>query len=225
MDPGSTAFTTEQVMRLTGITRRRLNYWIDHGLLKPDIDRGKGRGRVRLFSFPNLLEVRVAVWLRDKISLQLMRKVVDKLRERGLEAPLRSITFGVVEYAMKRGGLAYEVITQMADGRWESWEQPGQLIMELTVPIEEFAESLQMKVAEDRRKRRKVGEIEKRRGVLGSAPVIAGTRVPTRAIWSLHKAGYEVQEIVGTYPGLDVADVEAALRLEERRRARRSRSA
>jgi uncharacterized protein (DUF433 family) len=217
------AFTKEQALRLTGASPRRLSYWMKTGLLTPAIQRTKGTGKVkvRLFSFANLLELRVAVWLRDTVSLQLIRKIVDRLRERGLLNPLSSVRFGVIEYPLKSGSSTYEVVMQMDDGRWESWRQPGQLIMELTVPIQTLAESLEQKIESDRARRSKVGHVERRRGVMGSTPVVAGTRVPTRAIYDLHLAGYPAAKILESYPGISKADVEAAVRTEAARRRRK----
>jgi len=192
------AFTSDQALRLTGASRRRLSYWVDTGLIAPSIQRGEGRGRVRLFSFANLLELRTAVWLRDKVSLQLIRKIVERLR--------------------KDGRSFYDVVLQRADARWEEWQRPGQLIMELTVPIETFAAELDRKIAAERARRTKVGKVERRRGVLGSTTVIAGTRIPTRAVWDLHKAGYSNDAILRSYPGLSRADITAALAAESERR-------
>lgn len=212
------AFTSDQALRLTGASRRRLSYWVDTGLIAPSIQRGEGRGRVRLFSFANLLELRTAVWLRDKVSLQLIRKIVERLREQGLDRPLSSVTFGVIEYARKDGRSSYDVVLQRADARWEEWQRPGQLIMELTVPIETFAAELDRKIAAERARRTKVGKVERRRGVLGSTTVIAGTRIPTRAVWDLHEAGYSNDAILRSYPGLSRADITAALAAESERR-------
>lgn len=220
MERETAAFTSEQALRLTGASRRRLGYWVDTGLLTPDIQRGEGRGRVRLFSFANLLELRTALWLRDKVSLQLTRKIVRRLRQEGLDRPLGSVTFGVIAYERKRGGASYEVVLQRDDGKWEEWRRPGQLIIELTVPIKTFAESLDEKIVADRARRSKVGQVERRRGVMGSAPVIAGTRVPTRAVWDLHEAGYSTDAILRSYPGLSEADVAAALEAEAERRTK-----
>jgi uncharacterized protein (DUF433 family) len=218
LDREMAAFTSEQALRLTGASRRRLGYWVDTKLLTPDIQRGEGRGRVRLFSFGNLLELRTALWLRDKVSLQLIRKIVHRLRQQGFDRPLTSVTFGVIEYKRKQRGSAYDVVLQLEDGEWEEWERPGEIIMSLTVPIETFAESLDEKIAADRARRSKVGQVERRRGVMGSTPVVAGTRVPTRAVWDLHQAGYSSDAILRSYPGLSVADVEAALRAEAAKR-------
>jgi uncharacterized protein (DUF433 family) len=128
------------------------------------------------------------------------------------------VTFGVIEYRRKDGGSSYDVVLQRADGQWEEWRRPGQLIIKLTVPITTFAEELDQKIAADSARQTKVGKVERRRGVLGSTPVIAGTRIPTRAVWDLHEAGYSHKAILRSYPGLSQADVAAALTAEAKRR-------
>jgi uncharacterized protein (DUF433 family) len=47
--------------------------------------------------------------------------------------------------------------------------------------------------------------------ILGGNPVIAGTRIPVRAIKSFDKAGFTPTEIRDEYPGLTLADIDAAL--------------
>ena len=215
-------FTSDQVMRLTGVSRRKLDYWIRRGVITPEIDQAKGRGRVRLFSFPNLVELRVALWLRDVVSLQLIRKIVLKLREEGRKRPLAEVRVGLIEERDR--GKRREVVIMPESGKWESW-RTKQLVMEIMVPLKAFASELEDAAARDRARRRRVGRIEQRRGVLGSAPVLAGTRVPTRAIWSLHQAGYDDDRILENYPGLQRADVVAAIREERRRQRARSKSA
>src|ERR1017187_4694858 len=91
------AFTSEQVMRITGVSRRRLTYWLERGVVTAEVDAARGRGHVRLWSFGNLLEVRVALWLREKVSLQLLTKVVRKLCREGLTKPLADLRVAVVE--------------------------------------------------------------------------------------------------------------------------------
>ena len=213
------AFTTEQVLALTGVTRRKLAYWLDHEVVTADVDRARGRGHVRLFAFRNLLEVRVAVWLRDEVSLQLLRKIVQRFREQGVEKPLADLSFAVLESTV--GRQRREVVVQQPDGSWEHGES-GQKIMEITVPLRRFAAELETAIEKNWRRRRAVGKVERRRGVLGSTPVLAGTRVPTRAIWALHRAGYDIAQITENYPGLEAGDVQAALDEEQHRRHRDS---
>ncbi|MGH2732366.1 MAG: DUF433 domain-containing protein [Actinomycetota bacterium] len=104
------------------------------------------------------------------------------------------------------------------DGGWERWTGSGQLFMELTVPIRRLADEVRGDIDTDHKSRR-IGQIERRRGALGSTPVVAGTRVPTNSLWRLHEAGYSTQRILDNYPGLTEADVQAALDEEHRRRS------
>ena len=60
-----------------------------------------------------------------------------------------------------------------------------------------------------------IGRIEPRRDVLGSAPVIAGTRILVSSVRNFHEAGYSVDANIEEYPTLTPADVEAALRYDE----------
>jgi len=64
-----------------------------------------------------------------------------------------------------------------------------------------------------------VGQVERRRYTMGHEPIIAGTRIPTRAIWQLHQAGYSRKAIRTEFPRLTDRDIAAALEAEEHRRA------
>lgn len=216
VSPEQGVFTADQAIRLTRITRRQLDYWMRTDLIRADIASGTGRGSVRLFTFQNLIEIRAAAWLRHQLSLQLIRKIVGHLREER-DRPLAELQFAVIEKEGGRSGTQYrDVIVQRTDGAWEKWT--GQQMLKVRVPIRQFSDELTKAAAKERTKSRKVRHVETRRGALGSAPVLAGTRIPTAAVWRLHEAGYSTQRILENYPGLKPADVTAALKEERRRR-------
>lgn len=84
-------FNTRSVCRIVGVSARQVGYWVNTGLIRPSGQEGTGRGRVRLFSFLDLLEIRVAAGLRaEGVSLQKIRKAVQVLRTHApeLEKPL-----------------------------------------------------------------------------------------------------------------------------------------
>jgi DNA-binding transcriptional MerR regulator len=65
-------FTSQEVMALTGITPRQLQWWDERGVVKPERD-----GHRRLYSMNHLTEVAVICELRRKgFSLQGVRKVM-----------------------------------------------------------------------------------------------------------------------------------------------------
>lgn len=53
--------------------------------------------------------------------------------------------------------------------------------------------------------------IERKKGVCGGEPVIAGTRISVRLVAELEKAGYSVDEIITMYPHIRHAQVHDAL--------------
>ena len=70
-------FTSRDILRLTGITARQLQWWDERGLVVPARE-----GHRRVYSFEDLTEVAVICELRRKgFSLQRMRKVVRLLQK------------------------------------------------------------------------------------------------------------------------------------------------
>lgn len=88
--------------------------------------------------------------------------------------------------------------------------------MRVTVPLHRFAEELNRSAEKERRRTLTAGQVERRRGRLGSTPVIAGTRVPTETIRRLTDAGWSTDRILENYPGLGRADIAAGLSEAER---------
>jgi DNA-binding transcriptional MerR regulator len=69
-----------------GITYRQLDYWARTGLVVPSIRGASGSGSQRLYSFKDILVLKVVKRLLDAgVSLQNIRIAVDSLRSRGIE--------------------------------------------------------------------------------------------------------------------------------------------
>ena len=69
-------FTSREVVELTGITLRQLQWWDERGIVKPE-----RKGHHRLYSMNHLTEVAVICELRRKgFSLQGVRKVLRFLQ-------------------------------------------------------------------------------------------------------------------------------------------------
>src|SRR5947199_966242 len=69
-----------------GITYRQLDYWARTGLVVPSIRSASGSGSQRLYSFKDILVLKVVKRLLDTgVSLQNIRLAVDALRSRGVE--------------------------------------------------------------------------------------------------------------------------------------------
>jgi DNA-binding transcriptional MerR regulator len=201
------AFTSEKACQLTQLTKRQLQYWDEQNFLSPSLSGKAGRGRRRLYNFQDLVSLRVAADLRRAgISLQLIRRVVTHLRELDYEHPLREVRFWSAD-----GHLYFEEAGTVREGR-----RPDQTVAEFAVPLREILDDLRVKiVALDQRK---VGEVERRRGALGSKLLVAGTRIPVESIQRLSADGASEEEILRLYRDLTPADVSAALAQEPQRR-------
>jgi len=69
-----------------GITYRQLDYWARTELVVPSIRSASGSGSQRLYSFKDILVLKVVKRLLDTgVSLQNIRAAVDALRARGVE--------------------------------------------------------------------------------------------------------------------------------------------
>jgi len=75
-------YNTEAVCKITGLSKRQIDYWDTTHFIKPSIQEASGHGSVRLYSFTDLIEFRVAKALRGAgISLQKMRRSLNYLRK------------------------------------------------------------------------------------------------------------------------------------------------
>ncbi len=71
--------------QVVGITYRQLDYWARTGLVVPSIRGAAGSGSQRLYSFKDVLVLKVVKRLLDAgVSLQNIRVAVEHLRRRGI---------------------------------------------------------------------------------------------------------------------------------------------
>ncbi|MGH9299096.1 MAG: MerR family transcriptional regulator, partial [Acidimicrobiales bacterium] len=75
-------FRGPQVCKIVGITYRQLDHWDRTGLLSPSLASAKGSGTQRLYSYRDVVELRIIKQLLDAgVTLQRARKAVDFLRD------------------------------------------------------------------------------------------------------------------------------------------------
>jgi len=86
-EPG---FRGPQVCKIVGITYRQLDYWARTELVRPSVMDANGSGTQRLYSYRDLVELKVIKQMLDAgISLQSARKAVESLR--GFDQDLASV--------------------------------------------------------------------------------------------------------------------------------------
>lgn len=208
------AFTLEDAARVTKTSVRRIAYWDKKRVLSPSVRRGEsGSPHSRIYSFRDLVGLKTIARLRDMgLSLQSLREFTAWLTEHS-ETPWSSLRFYVIQ-TEKRPLLAFR---DPLSGQILSTRPRQQSIMEfdlmpVAVETRRDAEALKVRGADE------FGKITRSRGVLGNKPVIAGTRIPTLAIWESREAGWSDKEILLQYPRLTPIDIEAAYAAEQERR-------
>ena len=82
------------VCRLVGISYRQLDYWARTDLIKPSVQDARGSGSQRLYSFPDVVQLKVIKRLLDAgMSLKKIRQAVEILRQQlRSERPLADVT-------------------------------------------------------------------------------------------------------------------------------------
>lgn len=100
-----------------GITYRQLDYWARTGLVEPEVRGAGGSGTQRLYSFRDILILKVIKSLIDAgVSLQQVRTAIDHLRANGVE-DLSQVTLmsdGISVYECRS---AEEVVDLLAGGQ------------------------------------------------------------------------------------------------------------
>ncbi len=100
-----------------GITYRQLDYWARTGLVAPSVRSATGSGTQRLYSFRDILVLKVVKRLLDTgVSLQNIRRAVDHLRQRGVRelANVTLLSDGATVYECTS---AEEVVDLLAGGQ------------------------------------------------------------------------------------------------------------
>jgi predicted RNase H-like HicB family nuclease len=90
------SFNSKIVSKIIGIPLRVIDYWDRTNFIKPSVKEASGYGSIRLYSFTDLIQFRVAGSFRNKgLSLQKMRKSLHFLRKHlpEVENPLAKLSF------------------------------------------------------------------------------------------------------------------------------------
>ena len=89
-------YNTKTVQKITGLSNRQIDYWDRTHFIKPSISEASGHGSVRLYSFTDLVQMRVGKALLDKgLTLQKIRKAVNYLKKNmpDVKQPLSELKF------------------------------------------------------------------------------------------------------------------------------------
>ena len=131
----SNPFNSKMVSKIIGIPLRVIDYWDRTNFIKPSVNEASGYGSMRLYSFTDLIQFRVAKFLRDQgLSLQKIRKSLNFLRKHLPEiekplAQLRFLTNGETIFVLTNKNR--EIIDTLKKGQYVLSIAIGELINEL----------------------------------------------------------------------------------------------
>ncbi|MGI8912781.1 MAG: DUF433 domain-containing protein [Chloroflexota bacterium] len=207
------AFTADQVIRLTGLTERQLRYWDRTGFFTAGYAGNRLRtpyGRIYLY--------------RDVVGL----RAIAVLRNEH-HVPLQELQ-RVGAYLLKHHDVPWSSLRVFVGGHHVYFEDPRTGLRLNPDDARQVALPIEMQTVESDTRARalrlrervpeEIGQITRHRNVESNAWVLAGTRVPTAAVWEFHEAGYGADTILAAYPSLTPPDVQRAIGFERQRHKR-----
>jgi DNA-binding transcriptional MerR regulator len=116
LDEGRRGYRGPAVCRVVGITYRQLDYWATTGLVEPSVRDAEGSGSQRLYSFEDIVTLKVIKRLLDVgVSLQRIRKAIEYVRDRGLA--LQNLTLASDGETVYAANDAQEVVDLLQRGQ------------------------------------------------------------------------------------------------------------
>lgn len=201
------AVPTQVAAALSGATYSQLVYWRSQRAgMEPLLVPEHRDGRVRLYSFRDVIALRTFAYLRERVSLQKIRDAVRTLDRLGDEEHLSAYrlyaTDSSVVWADPRGDHIDLV------------EQPGHLRASVALRdvFNEFRNKVEMTI---RPLYRPFDEISVHPEVRGGLPVVRGTRVPYDLVAGLVRDGLPPSAVPEVYPSVHPAGARDAVKMAD----------
>jgi uncharacterized protein (DUF433 family) len=217
---GEGLYTISEVCRILrpGMTRHKVHYWLNTGLLSTPPVAHRGKGVPTLLSFKQLLEVRTAQHMRDDLgtTLALVRRAFSWVDRNLFGASPTSVTF---EYSSQGG----TVIARTPEG--QMIEIPtNQGVLDIDVRpnlarLNRVVESSRVAWQDKALAIPDYPSLVANAHVMNGSPTIRGTRMETSIIAAFVKRGEKydadvVERISATYPRLPDTAIREALEFE-----------
>ena len=143
-------FNTNMVCKLTELTKRQIDYWDRIHFIKPSIREASGYGSIRLYSFTDLVQLKVASTLKDKgLSVQKIRKSINYLKKTFPEvekplAEMKLITDGETIFVLTEKKQV--ILDTLSKGQIVMSIAIGEIIEELKGEVEKISRERKYKV-------------------------------------------------------------------------------
>lgn len=205
------AFTSDTVARLTGLSVRQLHYWDRQGFFRPSLaDPNRRRPHSRVYSFNDVVGLRTIAQLLDQGATWPNLKNVRAFFASSTNADWANRSFSVVD-----GKVYFSHRDAIVASR-----PLGQSVSPVIVELAPIVRQVQQAVAAlPVRGADQIGKVTRDRLIMNGQDILAGTRIPTATIDWHHRHGASVDEMLEDFPRLTRADIDAAIRHEEQKRA------
>jgi DNA-binding transcriptional MerR regulator len=131
-------FRGPTVCRTVGISYRQLDYWARTSLVTPSVRDADGSGSQRMYSFNDVVQLRVIKKLLDAgVSLPKIRRAVDYLRDE-LQMPIEDVTLVSDGKTIHACLSPNEVVDLLAGGQGVFAIAVGKVYEELQGSISDF---------------------------------------------------------------------------------------
>ncbi|MDH4161854.1 MAG: MerR family transcriptional regulator [Nitrospirota bacterium] len=145
------SFNTKSACALTGLSARQIDYWDRSHFIKPSVKEAAGQGSGRLYSFVDIVQLKVAKTLKDKgVSLQKIRKAINYLKKHfpDVQKPLaemRFLTDGDTIFVLTKNDKA--VLDTLAKGQMVFALALGEIIEQLKGDVKNISQDRKYKVS------------------------------------------------------------------------------
>ena len=149
------SFNTKTSVKLTGLTPRQIDYWDRTHFIKPSVKEASGYGTGRLYSFEDIVQLKVAKTLIDKgVSLQKIRKAITYLKKNFPDvkkplAEMRFLTDGETIFVL--ADKKEKILDALAKGQMVFALAIGELIEELKGEVTKISQDRKYKVSVNRK--------------------------------------------------------------------------
>jgi uncharacterized protein (DUF433 family) len=199
---GAGLYSPGDIVRIAKVRPQVFQAWIKAGLLIPTVRITAGKRAQNVYSYRDLLLIRLIVRLREKgFPVGKIKRALDNIVAAAGGDPGAWLESSI--YADK--DLIAAILPGSPAGAPFSASQGPQTLAVALFP--ELVEELERDLVPKRFQQVKIDP-----EILAGAPVLAGTRVPTQAVLLTRRSGQDPRE---AYPALTEEQVEAAIAYEE----------
>ena len=199
---GAGLYSPSDIVRIAKVRPQVFQAWIKAGLLSPPVALHAGGKSHNVYSYRDLLLIRLIARLREKgFPVGKIKLALDNIVAAAGGDP--GAWLQAIIYADK--DLIAAILPGTPAGAPFSASQGAQTLAVALLP--ELLEELERDLVPKRFQHVRIDP-----EVLAGAPVVAGTRVPTQAVLLTQRSGQDPRE---AYPALTKEQVEAAIAYEE----------